>query len=68
MTEITKPLSRRTRSPFAHYRKRIIVILETGDVIGMRFEGTRTVYRAPIDSIFRHLAQWHANSAKRRRQ
>ena len=33
MTELTKPIRRRTRESFAHYRKRIVVTLEPGDLI-----------------------------------
>lgn len=52
MTELGKPVRRRTRLPFAHYRRRIVVILEPGDVLAMRLERTRTAYRAPIASVY----------------
>lgn len=65
MNEITRPLKRRTREPFAHYRRRIVVMLEPGDVLAMRLEGTRTTYSAPIESVFRQLAHWHALRARR---
>jgi hypothetical protein len=65
MNEITRPLKRRTRSAFAHYRRRIVVMLEPGDVLAMRLEGTRTTYAAPIESVFRQLAAWHAARLRR---
>jgi hypothetical protein len=69
MTDLNKPIHRRTRQPFAHYRKRIIVTLDPGDLLSMRLERTRTRYRAPIAEIFRQLAHWHALAeAKRKRE
>ena len=68
MTEITRTLKRRTRTPFAHYKRRIVVILEPGDVLAVRLEGTRTTYRADIDSVFRQMAHWHALAEIRRKR
>jgi hypothetical protein len=68
MTELQKSVRRRTRSPFAHYRKRIVVCLEPGDVLAMRLERTRTTYRAPLSAVFRQIAEWHASAERRRRQ
>ena len=71
MTELNKPLSRRARSTTIRYRKkdrRIVVILEPGDVIGMRLEGTRQVYRAGIDSVYRQMAHWHADAERLRKK
>ena len=36
MTDLEKAVRRRTRFPFAHYRKRIVVILKPGDCVAMR--------------------------------
>ena len=47
------------------YRRRIVISLEPGDVIGMRLERTRTTYRAPLASVFRTLADWHARAEAR---
>ena len=68
MTELRKPIHRRTAAPFAHYRKRIVVTLEPGDVLTMRLERTRTRYQAPLADVFRQLAQWHAAAATRRKR
>ena len=65
MTDLHKTIRRRSHDQFAHYRKRIIVSLEPGDVIGMRLERTRTTYRAPLASVFRTLADWHARAEAR---
>ena len=65
MTDLHKTIRRRSRDQFAHYRKRIVISLEPGDVIGMRRERTRTTYRAPLASVFRTLADWHARAEAR---
>lgn len=72
MTELTKPITRRSRAPFAHYKKRIVVTLRPGDgatdVIEMRLERERKViYRGTFDSIFRTLALWHAGAERLRK-
>ncbi|MBI5385078.1 MAG: hypothetical protein HZA90_10370 [Verrucomicrobia bacterium] len=68
MTDLLKPVRRRSRAPFAHYRKRIVVSLEPGDVLAMRLERTRTTYRATIAAVFRTLADWHARAEVRRKR
>jgi hypothetical protein len=68
MTELQKSVRRRTRSPFAHYRKRIVVSLEPGDILAMRLERTRTTYRAELGAVFRQLAEWHASAERRRKR
>ena len=69
MTDLLKPVRRRSRDQFAHYRKRIVVSLEPGDVLAMRLERTRTTYRATIAAVFRTLADWHARAeASRKRE
>ena len=65
MTDLHKTIRRRSRDQFAHYRKRIVISLEPGDVIGMRLERTRTTYRAQLASVFRTLADWHARAEAR---
>ena len=68
MTSLEKAVKRRTRFPFAHYRKRIVVILEPGDVLTMRLERTRTAYRAPIPAVYRQLVEWHVLATRREKQ
>jgi hypothetical protein len=68
MTDLIKPIRRRSRDSFAHYRKRIIISLEPGDVLGMRLERTRTTYRANLAAVFRLLADWHAQAETRRKR
>jgi hypothetical protein len=68
MTELGKAVRRRTRLPFAHYRKRIVVILEPGDCVAMRLERTRTVFRAPISALYRQMVEWHVAAIQREKQ
>ena len=68
MTDLARPVRRRCRDPFAHYRKRIVVSLEPGDVLAMRLERTRTTYRATVAAVFRTLADWHASAEVRRKR
>lgn len=65
MTDLLKPVRRRSRDQFAHYRKRIVVSLEPGDVLAMRLERTRTTYRTNIAAVFRTLADWHSRAEAR---
>lgn len=64
MTNLEKPVKRRTRFPFAHYRKRIVVILEPGDTIAMRLERTHTPYRSTLASVYRQLVEWHVEAER----
>ena len=68
MIELRKPVCRRSRAPFAHYRRRIVVTLEPGDVLAMRLERTRTTYRGTLADIFRELVAWHVQTERRRKE
>jgi hypothetical protein len=68
MTDLARPVRRRSREPFAHYRRRLIVSLEPGDLLAMRLERTRTTLRAPLAAIYRTLADWHARAEIRRKR
>ncbi len=68
MTELKKAVKRRTRFPFAHYRKRIVVILEPGDCVAMRLERTRRLFRAPIQAVYRQLVEWHVAAIRREKR
>jgi hypothetical protein len=68
MTDLEKPVRRRSRLPFGHYRKRIVVILEPGDCVAMRLERSRMLYRAPISTLYRLLVEWHVAAVLREKQ
>jgi hypothetical protein len=68
MTTLNKPVCRRTREPFAHYRRRIVVTLGPGDVLGMRLERTRTTFTATLAAVYRVLALWSADQKRREKR
>ena len=70
MKSLDKPIRRRTMT--AHGvagGRRLVVILEPGDILAMREERRRTVYRASLGWVFIQLARRHALlEAERKRQ
>lgn len=68
MTNLEKPVRRRSRAPFAHYRRRIVITLEPGDVLAMRLERTRTTYRAPFASVFQQLVEWQVAAERQQKR
>jgi hypothetical protein len=68
MTELTKPIRRRTRGMFGHYRKRIVVTLEPGDLIALRLERSRTTFRATIAGVYRQVVAWNAEAERQRKR
>jgi hypothetical protein len=58
MIEIKKIVRRRSNYEYNCNRK-LVVILEPGDILGMREAGRRTVYRAGLGRVFMQLARWH---------
>ena len=63
MTDLKKPVSRRTVRALGYgTRRRIVATFEPGDILAVRLERTRTVYRAALSSVFTQLATWHANA------
>ena len=58
-TELKRKVVRRCAR--SHYKgNRLVVILEPGDILGMREAGKRTTYRASLERVFWTLAKWHA--------
>ncbi len=68
MTNLETPVRRRSRAPFGHYRRRIVVALEPGDILAMRLERTRTTFRAPLAAVYRQLVEWHVQARRRDRR
>jgi hypothetical protein len=68
MTELKRRVCRRTRYPFAHYRRRLVVTLEPGDTLAMRLERTRTTYRASLSAVYRQLVEWHVMAQRQQRR
>jgi hypothetical protein len=65
MTNLEKVVVRKTSYPFKHYRKRLVVALEPGDLIAIRFERTQTTFRAPLSAMFIQLCRWTVEAERR---
>ncbi len=64
MTDLRKPVRRRTSGVYDHSARRIVVILEPGDVIAMREERGRKLFSASIPRIFRQLIIWNVEAER----
>ena len=69
MTDLKKPVKRRTVDQCLTVRRRLIVALMPGDVIAFREEGRRKWYQAPLGKVFTQVARWNADAelAEKRR-
>jgi hypothetical protein len=61
MTNLEKPIARPTRSPFHHYRKRIVVSLEPRDLVG------KSIVRQ-LSAVFITLRQWEVDAKTREKK
>jgi hypothetical protein len=68
MTNLEKVVHRRSSAPFWHYKRRIVVSLEPGDILAMRLERTRKTYRVPLSAVFITLCQWEADRRRREKK
>jgi hypothetical protein len=68
MTDLERIVVRRSRFPFAHYRKRIVMAFEPGDLVAMRLERTRTWFRGTVAGIFRQLVAWQVEAKRREKR
>ena len=68
MTDLRKPVRRRTVDPCATVRRRLIVALLPGDVIAFREAGRRRWYQAPLGRVFITVAQWNAAAQRAERR
>jgi hypothetical protein len=68
MTPLRKPVTRRTVEPYDHQGRRVVVTLEPGDVLALRWERTRKLFRAPINQIMRAVIQWTVETERAARR
>ena len=68
MTDIRKPVHRRTVSP-NYMGRRIVVSIEPGDVLGFREERTRRTFRLPVSACWQFAVKLAvaADKAEKRR-
>ncbi len=68
MTELRKPIKRRTVEACATVRCRLVVAMLPGDVLAFREEGRHRWYSAPIAKVFLTVAQWNVNAERAERR
>lgn len=68
MTELHKAVRRRSVLPYDHHGRRVVVMLEPGDVVAMKYERTRKWFRAPINRVFQQLIVWNVAAERAERK
>ena len=68
MTDLRKPVRRRTVEPCETVRRRLVVALSPGDVIAFREAGRRRWYSAPIARVFVTVARWNVEAERAERR
>lgn len=60
---IRRPIFRQTAADFRHYKRKVVVGIEPGDIISFRLKGTRQRYTANIEKLLPVVIAWHAFAA-----
>ena len=68
MTELRKPVKRRTVEQCDTVRRRLVVALLPGDVLAFREEGRRRWYSAPLPKVFVTVARWNVDAERAERK
>jgi len=68
MTDLRKPVHRRTVEPCETVRRRLVVALLPGDVLAFREEGRRRRYSAPLARVFVTVARWNVEAERAERR
>lgn len=68
MTELRRPVRRRTVEHCETVRRRLVVALLPGDVIAFREEGRRRWYSAPLARVFITVARWNVEAQRAERR
>jgi len=64
MTDLRKRIKRRTVNSYNYQGRRLVVILEPGDVIAFREERCRKVFRAPLSRVFTQVVAWNLEAER----
>lgn len=64
MTDIEKPVHRRTQSPYDHQGRRVVVSILPGDVIGFRWERTRKTFVCSVNTLMRYTIRLHVEAER----
>ena len=70
MTDLRKPVRRRTVGVCQAARRQLVVYLLPGDVVGFRESGRRRIWTAPIGRLYVQTVKWtvDAERAEKRKQ
>ena len=68
MTDLRRPVRRRTIEPCETVRRRLVVALMPGDVLAFREEGRRRWYSAPLPRVFITVARWNVEAERAERR
>jgi hypothetical protein len=68
MTDLDKPISRRTKDPWNYQKRRLVVTLFPGDVIEMREERSQKSFSAPLSRVFQQIVQWNVDAERGKRK
>ena len=63
-TELRNTVTRRCTEPHDHRKKRLVVSLEPGDVIGFRQERSRKKFTAPLTRVYRQVLVWNVEAMR----
>ena len=64
MNDLRRAVKRRTVEPVPAARRRLIVALMPGDVIGFREERRRRWYLAPIGKVYGQVVRWTVDAER----
>ena len=67
MTDLNRPVKRRTCRPVDLVRRRLVVILEPGDTLAMREHGRRKIYRRSLERIYLQMVRWQVDEDRRKK-
>lgn len=63
-TELRNTVTRRCTEPYDHRKKRLVVTLEPGDVIGFREERSRKKFTTPLSRVYRQVLVWNVEALR----
>lgn len=68
MTTLEKPIVRKTRRNFMHYRHPLVVALLPGDVIALREHRCKRIIHVDLHSLYIERLRWQIAAEKRERK
>jgi hypothetical protein len=68
VTPIKKPVHRRTVNPYDHRCGRVVVSILPGDVLGFRWERTRTTFLLSVATAMRYAIRLKVEQERRDRK